>query len=103
MAKKNPGLDAAQAIKQLQQKLTKIAELRTKINGAKTLYQEHDALVEELLPLFIEVQDDRFIIHRHIKLGSKTYHFSPYFYDEKKAQLVAKVWKSTAFGVSTID
>lgn len=84
-------------------KFKELKELRAQINKLKTLYQRHDALMEELLPLFIEVQSDKFIVHREFKLGSKTYRVAPYFYDEKKSKLTAKVWKSTAFEAVAVE
>lgn len=84
-------------------KFQKLKDLRAKINSLKTLYQQHDALMEELLPLLIEVQADKFIVHREFKLGTKTYRVSPYFYDEKKSKLTAKVWKSTAFEAVAVE
>jgi hypothetical protein len=102
MAKKNPGLAMASAVKDVQKALDRIAEIREELNSVKALYAEHDILVEDVLPLFIEMEDDKFIIHRSIKLGSKTYTLSPFFFDEKKGKLLAKVWKSTAFGTVAI-
>lgn len=78
-------------------KFKKLKELREQIQSLKTLYAQHDNLMAELLPLFISVEDDRFVIAREIKIGTKKHRFTPFFYDEKKAQLTAKVWKSTAF------
>ncbi len=93
----------ANQVSSVKDKLKKIKELRSKINSLKHLYQEHDALMEEILPLFIEIQADKFIIAREIKLSGQTFKLSPFFYDEKKGQLVAKSWKSTAFPVASIE
>jgi len=87
----------------LSAKLKRIKELRAELNKVKVLYQEHDQLMSEVLPAFIEVQADKFVIAREIKLGSKTYRLSPHFFDEKKGLVVPKVWKSTAFESATIE
>lgn len=87
----------------INEKFTHLKKLRTQIHTLKTLYAEHDALITELLPLFIETEADKFIIKREISIGSKKYRFNPFFYDEKKAQVVVKVWKSTAFESGSIE
>jgi hypothetical protein len=79
------------------QKLNRVNELRVKINEARALYAEHDALVEAVLPLFITQTQTGWNISREFSIGGKTYTFSPSFYDTKKAKLVAKIWKSCAF------
>jgi len=83
-------------------KLELIKELRTKIAGLKVLFAQHDALVEEILPLFIDKSPERFVINRTVKLGSHTYTFTPHFYDSKKDRVLAKVWKSCAYETGTI-
>jgi hypothetical protein len=77
-------------------KFAELAKINAQINRLTDLYKQHDALVEELLPLFIEVQPDKFVVNRSVTLGNKKYIFHPTFYDEKKSRLVAKVWKSAA-------
>lgn len=96
-------ISANQQLSNIKDKFARLTELRKEIQAAKNLYAEHDALVNELLPLFIEQDDDQFIIQREIKIGTKKYRFNPFFYDEKKAKLVSKVWKSTAFESGTIE
>lgn len=95
-------LTPAQQIAQLQLKLERVKQLREHLASVKPLYQEHDQLMAELMPLFIEVQDDKFIFNREVKIGGKTYKLSPNFYDEKHGQLVPKVWKSTAMSMAHI-
>ena len=89
-------------------KLTKLSstalkKVRAEIAKMKNLYVKHNELMEELMPLFIEVQADQFIIKREIKIGSTKYRFNPFFYDEKKGTVVPKVWKSTAFESGSIE
>lgn len=94
---------AGQQLQDIRDKFKKLKEIRDKINGMKTLYQEHDILMAELMPLFIEVTADEFIIKREITVGNKKFRFTPYFYDDKKGQIGAKVWKSTAFPAGSIE
>lgn len=84
-------------VKVLEQKLARIKELRAQFNSMHALYAEHDALVEEVLPLFIVKTLEGFLVRTSVQLGSTTVTFSPSFYDEKKAKLTAKSWKSVAF------
>lgn len=91
-----------QQIELLKLKFQRVKDIREHLAQVKTLYQEHDQLMTELLPLFIEVHDDKFIVNREVKLSGKTYRLSPHFFDEKKG-LVAKVWKSAAFETVSIS
>jgi len=84
-------------------KFDELKKIRAEITKAKTLYAQHDALMLELLPLFITVSPDQFIIRREIILGSEKYRFTPYFYDEKKGHLLPKVWKSTCHESGAIE
>lgn len=103
-AKKGPVMptvtDQFEAIKL---KFKRLAEVRQLIAKSKSLYQEQDELVTELLPLFIKKTDKQFIIEREVCLGSEIHKLIPYFYDEKKSSLVAKQWKSSAFETVNID
>lgn len=101
--KKNTTPSVSQQMSSINEKFKELKELRKRIQDLKTLYAQHDALMEELLPLFIEVEDNHFLVKREIKVGNKKYRFTPFFYDEKKALLTAKVWKSTAFESGTIS
>ena len=80
----------------LEKKLARIKELREQINKMHAIYAEHDALIEDVLPLFITKTPDGFMVRTSVQLGGTTVQFSPAFYDEKKAKLVAKSWKSVA-------
>ena len=91
-----PPQTAVQLAESLKQKFNRVKEIREQIQQMKSLYQEHDALMGELMPLFIEIQNDKFIIHREINLAGETFRFSPSFYDENKGQIIAKSWKSVA-------
>ena len=84
-------------------KFKQLKKLREQIGKLKSLYAEHDQLMEELLPLFIEKTPDTFIVKREVTVGTEKYRFTPFFYDEKKALVRAKVWKSTAFESGTIE
>ena len=87
----------------IKDKFKQLAEIRAKITAAKTLYQQHDALLSELLPLFITKTDSQFIIQREITLGNEKHKLIPYFYDEKKGTFLSKQWKSTAMETATIE
>jgi hypothetical protein len=87
----------------VQTKFKQLRELRSKLEGIKRLYAEHDRLMGELLPLFITQSPDQFVIKREIQIGSEKYRFIPRFYDEKKDMVLAKCWKSTAFESGTIS
>lgn len=103
-AKKGPALPtAADQFAALKDKFKKLSEIRAQLAATKTLYQQHDQLVSELLPLFIKKTDKQFIIEREITLGTEIHKLVPYFYDEKKGILLAKQWKSTAFETASID
>lgn len=85
------------------QKLERIQEIKKQLNSMKTLHQEHDQLLKEVLPLFIETTPDSFSIRRRVTLGGKTFRLTPNFFDEKKAEHQSKVWKSTAFETFFIE
>lgn len=105
-AKKKPAKKTAaqtNPVAELKQKLARIQEIRKELAKVKALYQEHDVLLTQVLPMFIDVQDDKFIIARSISLGGKKYDLVPYFYDPEKGTLVGKQWKSTAMNTVTID
>ncbi len=84
-------------------KFTRLAAIKQMLNQVKDLYAEYDGLMRELLPLFIEITPERFILNREYRLGNKTYRFTPMFYDETKSQLKAKCWKSTAHESGSIE
>jgi len=84
-------------VAELEKKLARIKELREQINKMHAVYTEHDSLVEDVLPLFITKTPEGFLVRTSVQLGGTTVQFSPAFYDEKKAKLVAKSWKSVAF------
>ena len=84
-------------------KFQRLRTLRAELASLKQKYQEHDALMQELLPMFIQVQADKITVAREITLGSEKYRFTPFFYDEKKGLIVPKVWKSTAFEAGAIE
>ena len=93
----------ANALTLIQTRFTRLKEIRVEMNKLKALYQEHDAIVEELLPLFIQVHPDKFVVAREISLNNQTYRLEPYFYNVQKSKLVSKVWKSTAFEMGSIE
>ena len=91
------------ALQSVQNQFKRLGELNTMINSMKTLYAEREALMTALQPLFIEVKNDEFIVKRAVTIGSKTYRYSPFFFDEKKGQLVTKGWKATCFDAGHIE
>ena len=95
--------DHVAGINAIKAKFKKLKELRTQLANMKPIYQQHDALMAELMPLFITIEDDKFTIKREYVLGDKKYKLSPQFYDDKKGILVAKAWKSSAFPSISID
>jgi hypothetical protein len=88
---------------QIQAKFTRLAELRRQIESNKSIYEEHDRLVEELLPMFIERNTDNteFRVKREIQIGTRRYRFTPSFL--KGDELVAKSWKSVASASGRIE
>lgn len=84
-------------LQSVEAKFKRLQTLRKEINRLKALYQEHDSLMEELMPVFIEQTPDVFIVHREVRIGRNKHRVTPFFYDEKKDKLVSKVWKSSAF------
>ena len=107
MAKKKLTLQvpiAQQPLGEIIKKIKRVRELRKIIAEFQAkLYGEHDQLVEELLPLFITEDIDSFLIQRTLTLGSLKVRLIPFFYDDKKSQVKAKVWKSTAMPTFTIE
>ena len=93
---------ASNQLKVIQDKFAKLTAVQMKINQVKKLYQEHDLIMEELLPLFITVAPDSFTIKREVTIGDKKFRYNPYFYDEKKNKVLSKIWKSTAHQSGTI-
>jgi hypothetical protein len=87
----------------IKNKFSRLAQVRAQLAALKVLYAEHDSLVSELMPLFIEKTNDAFIVKRQITLGNTTHRLVPYFYDDKKGILKAKCWKSTAMETMAIE
>jgi len=106
-AKKKAGKKTVQtatsALTQIKDRFEELKKVRAQLAAVKSLYVKHNELMEELMPLFIETTADEFIIKREIKIGTKKYRFTPFFYDEKKGHVVPKVWKSTAFESGAIE
>ena len=96
-------LSALTQMGQINIKFSRLKALRNEIARLKTLYTEHDNLMQELLPLFIKVEADKFTIQREIQIGTDKYRLTPYFYDTKKGILLAKCWKSTALESFSIE
>lgn len=96
-------VSATSALTQIKNKFEELKKVRDEITKMKHLYVKHNELMDELMPLFVEVTADEFIIKREIKIGTKKYRFTPFFYDEKKGTVVPKVWKSTAFESGAIE
>lgn len=97
------GPTPAQVFTAVQAKFKRLKDIRDKLIGLKALYQEHDTIMSELLPLFITVESDKFTVRRSVTVGDKTYRFSPYFYDEKKGKLNTKVWKACAHESGSVE
>ena len=87
----------------IKSKFLKLKKLQAQIAEAKSLYVQHDELMNDLLPLFITVKTDTISIRRTIKIGTKTYRLTPHFYDTKKGRVVSNTWKSTAIKTATIE
>jgi hypothetical protein len=99
----SPVPTAVQLEQAIRAKFDELETLRAQIATTKALYTRHDALVGELLEMFIQKTPDQFIIRRAITVGNKTYRFTPSFYDDEKNQLKPKNWKSQAFASGTIE
>jgi len=87
----------------VQARFARLAQVRAQIEQAKALYHEHDAIVAELLPLFVEKTSEAFTFKRKVTIGNKTYTLVPYFYNAEKDKIVVKQWKSSAFPTITIE
>lgn len=87
----------------IQAKFKELKAVRAKLSGMHDLYVKHDQLMKELMPLFITTEADKFTIAREITIGSTKYRYNPSFWDEAKAELKAKRWKSAAFPSGTIE
>ena len=98
-----PAPTAVQLEQAIRAKFDELETLRAQIATTKALYTRHDALVGELLEMFIQKTPDQFIVRRSITVGNKTYRFTPSFYDDEKNQLKPKNWKSQAFASGTIE
>lgn len=98
-----PVVPAKNVLQSVQDQFKKLGELNALISSMKNLYAEREALITALQPLFIEVKNEEFIIKRSVTIGNKTYRYSPFFFNEKKGQIVAKVWKSTCFDSGYIE
>jgi len=90
-------------LEMIKSKFIRLKKLQTQISEVKTLYVQHDEIMNDLLPLFITVRANTISIRREIKIGAKTYRLNPHFYDTKKGRVVASVWKSTACKTATIE
>lgn len=87
----------------LEEKFTRLAEIRAQLTAAKELHREHDRIVEELLPLFVSQTPEGWLVKRQITLGSTTHRLVPYFFNQNENRIKAKQWKSTAFETMTIE
>ena len=88
----------------LKAKFDRLAALKAQIASLKGLYEQHDALTQELMGMFITRDTDgSWKVKTSLTIGNKTYRFSPAFFDEKKSSLTAKNWKSGAYPVGTIQ
>jgi hypothetical protein len=101
--KKAPVKVVVDPILALKEKFAEIKEIRKKLVEVKALYQRHDQLVAELLPYFVEVTPDKFILKREFIIGSDKFRLVPYFFDEKKGCILPVVWKSSAHRTLTIE
>lgn len=87
----------------IRRKFTQLRELDARIAELRTLYRQRDALLEELLPTFIQRTQTGWTINEQITIGSQVFRFSPYFYDTRRNAPTAKVWKSCAFETGSIE
>jgi hypothetical protein len=87
----------------LEEKFSRLTEIRRQLTAAKELHKEHDRIVEELLPLFVTQTPEGWQVKRQITLGTATHRLVPYFFNQSENRIKAKQWKSTAFETMTID
>jgi hypothetical protein len=90
-------------LEMVKSKFIRLKKLQAQISEVKTLYAQHDEIMNDLLPLFVTVRHDTISIRRELKIGTKTYRLNPHFYDTKKGRIVSSVWKSTACKTATIE
>ena len=98
-----PAPTATNFLGSIQAKFKELKAVRVKLSGMHDLYVKHDQLMKELMPLFVVVEADKFTIAREISIGTQKYRYNPSFWDEAKAELKAKRWKSAAFPSGTIE
>jgi len=95
---------AVQLEQAIRAKFDRLAQLQTQIANAKTLYAEHDALVEELMPMFITRNSDgSFSVAVNKVIGNRTFRLNPTFFNAEKNKLMAKTWRSTATPTISIE
>jgi len=91
----------AAQLEAIKAKFEELAGLRVQIAGAKNLYTRHDALVTELMPLFIQQTPEGFTVRSSFTIGNKTYRFTPSFFAE--GEFKVKRWKSGAYPTGVIE
>ena len=85
-------------------KFDRLAALKRQLAGMKTVYEQHDALAQELMGMFITPKPDGgWDVKVSLTFGRRTFRYSPAFFDEKKSQLTPKNWKSGAYSTGTIQ
>lgn len=82
--------------REIRSKFDRLAEVQKLLAEAKDLYKEHDALMEEIIPLFVKKTAKGFTIRRKFSVGRKTFMLEPSFFDSKKDSIKAKIWKASA-------
>jgi hypothetical protein len=87
----------------IQDKFNSLKEIKRKIVTLKGLYAQYTNIVEELLPLFIEVNVERITIKREITIGDRKYKYTPSLYNSNENKITSKSWKSTAFETGNIE
>ena len=95
-----PQVDPLQAIRD---KFSRLTDLQVRLEAAKDLYKERDALLEELAPCFIRRTDTGWDVKSQITLGNKTYRLHPSFFDAQKNKLVAKTFKAAFHSTMVIE
>ena len=87
----------------LKAKFARLSQIKHQMTAAKALYVEHDAIVKDLLPMFVSIQEGQYVIQKRITIGTESHTLVPFFYDAQRGGLKVKNWKSTAMETFTID
>ena len=86
----------------LKAKFAQLSAVTIKLKSSKPDFAEKEALLEELLPLFVVVTPTDIIIHREITIGNEKHTIVPLFIDPDTGLVRSKVFKASMTETFTI-